>query len=120
MKNLPSLAHSNLLRKMMSKFSLYDAYHCYFPHRKDFTFVPRDVTKTNRSRIDYFLISEKLVSFSYNCDIELNLQCYMFDHKAVNVSFCKPKNKSKNSHISKYILGDKLTNCVVLVAAAEC
>ena len=120
MKNLPSLAHSNLLKKLMTKFSLCDAYRCYFPLRKDYTFVPRDVTKTNRSRLDFFLISEKLVTFSSGCDIELHLQCYLFDHKAIKLSFCKLKNKSKNSYISKYILNDKLTDCVVYVAAAEC
>ena len=47
MKALPNLSHSRLLKSLTEKFSLLDPYRCYYPDRKDYTFVPRDGTKTN-------------------------------------------------------------------------
>ena len=120
MKSLPNLSHSKQLTNIMEKLSLVDPYRCYHLTRHDYSFVPRDVIKTTRSRIDFFLISESLLQFSEKCEIETHLQCHLFDHKAVRISFCKEKNKTKNLYISNYILNDKLTNCVVKAAAIEC
>ena len=73
----------------MKKFKLVDLYRCYFPKRKDFTFIPKCKEQKNRSRIDFILVSEPLVGLSKLCDIAVSVPNSLFDHKSVFVNFNK-------------------------------
>ena len=53
----------------------------------DYTFIPKSKDQSNRSRIDFILVSEGLIQFANECDILPSLQNNLFDHKAVYVNF---------------------------------
>ena len=56
----------------------------------DYTFIPKSKDQSNRSRIDFILVSEVLIRFAHECDILPSLQIFqnnLFDHKAVYVNF---------------------------------
>ena len=87
MAKLPNIQHSQLLSQLTTKFGLADLYRCYYPKRKDFTFIPKCKQHTNRSRIDFILVSETLIKFSHECDISVSTANCLFDHKSVYVNF---------------------------------
>ena len=120
MTKLPNLSHSNLLHSLMTKYNLVDLYRCYFPHRKDFTFIPKCREQKNRSRIDFILISESIVNFSHNCDIAPSVPNSLFDHKSTFVNFLKKKVPSQRTAISAAILKDPIVDLLVQTSAIEC
>jgi exonuclease III len=61
MQNLPNPANSKSLNKLCRDFKLTDPYRILWPDRIDYTYIPRDVTKLNRSRIDFFVLSKSIV-----------------------------------------------------------
>ena len=87
MNSLPSIQHSRLLNTLMSSYCLTDLYRCFYPRRKDFTFIPKCKDQSNRSRIDFILLSESIVNFSHNCDIAPSVPNSLFDHKSTFVNF---------------------------------
>ena len=93
MANLPNIRHSRLLSNLCDRFKLTDPYRVYFPTRRDFSYRPRNLLQKNKSRIDFFLMSEDLLMATSNCDMALGLQSKLLDHKAIYLSFnCNKKN----------------------------
>ncbi|MFN9999524.1 MAG: hypothetical protein ACK559_00210, partial [bacterium] len=106
MANAPNLNHSKLLKKLCDDFELCDPFRTKFPNRLEFTYLPRNALKKNRSRIDFFIISCSLYSSVTEIINKSNLQNKLFDHMAVRLSFIpKPKNLTPPT-ISKLILDD--------------
>ena len=60
MMTIPSYIRSNAILKMSEKLKLTDPYRIFYPDRRDFTFIPLAVGQNNRSRLDFFLISESV------------------------------------------------------------
>ena len=85
MAALPNPANSKSLNKLCRDLKLTDPFRILWPERKDYTYIPRDVTKKNRSRIDFFIISKNIVSKIRKCDILPTVQSKLFDHKAVTL-----------------------------------
>jgi hypothetical protein len=54
MQAVPNKRHSYLLLEMCEQFLLADPYRVKYPNKKEFIYVPSDVTKKNRSRLDFF------------------------------------------------------------------
>ena len=92
MNDLPNIRHTNLLRQMSSDLNLTDPFRLFYPARKDFTFCPRNRMQTNRSRIDFFMISTPLFGSISSCEIALALQNSLFDHKAIFLNINEKKN----------------------------
>jgi exonuclease III len=90
MTKIPNEHHSKLLQKLQLKFSLVDPFRVFFPNKREFSYIPRDGSKNNRSRIDFFLFSRKSITNVSECYIADSLQNRLFDHKAVFFS-CKEK-----------------------------
>ena len=120
MVRLPNITHSKLVHELAVKFNLSDPFRCFHPNRRDFSYTPRAVSHLNRSRIDFFLISESLVPFAYDCYIAQNLQNSLFDHKAVFLSFVTKNVDVKKPSISNYVLNDPLVGQVVTISTIEC
>jgi len=121
MANPPSLRHSNYLSLLCNELDLLDPYRALHPFRKDFTYSPRAVGLSNRSRIDFFLLSRNLIPAVTSCEISPNLQNRLFDHKAVFLSFIPKKNlKNNRVSISAEILYDEDIEIVVKTAIVEC
>ena len=70
MKNLPNKKHSELLNALCAKYNLADPYRCFHPKKRDFTYIPRDTLKTNRSRLDFFICSKKIIADSKSVELK--------------------------------------------------
>jgi exonuclease III len=81
----PSPYRSRRLNEICEAASLVDPYQILQPRRREFTYVPRTAAK-NRSRLDFFLISEKYINILDKCSISSSLITMLFDHKCVFLS----------------------------------
>jgi exonuclease III len=61
MQSLPNSANSKSLNKLCRDFKLTDPFRILWPDRTDYTYIPRDVTRQNSSRIDFFVLSKSIV-----------------------------------------------------------
>jgi exonuclease III len=120
MSAIPNEKHSKLLISLQLKFSLVDPFRILHPNRKDFSYVPRDTTKKNRSRIDFFLISKHWLNVLTKCQINQSVQNKLFDHRAVTVDFTTPKKYCKSDFISGDMIDNPLTVFVVEFSCIEC
>ena len=121
MQNLPNSRHSGYLYDMCNALSLMDPYRGLFPHRRDYTYINKAAGRSNRSRIDFFLVSRLLLPCITECDIMPALQSRLFDHKAVCMSlYPKLKVKTNKVCISQSILSDDNIRIVVETAIFEC
>jgi hypothetical protein len=76
---------------------------------KDYPYVPRCDAKSNRSRIDFFLVSENLINIS-RCEIADKLQSKLFDHKAI---FLDLNNRKKKMVVRQFICNEVLLSDVI-------
>jgi exonuclease III len=79
MANPPSLFRSRLLYKLCDTFDLVDPYHLLHPSRWEYTYVPHAAT-TNRSRLDFFLITSNVSQCVKKCEINPYMGTALFDH----------------------------------------
>jgi exonuclease III len=101
MSNPPSLIRSGWLAELYEEFFLSDPFRALHFDKKEFSFVPK-TGKKNRSRIDFFLISDRLLHLCNKCYISDALITDLFDHKSIFLSFnvtLKPKKHFVNSAI---------------------
>jgi exonuclease III len=106
MAGLPNLAHSEIIRDLCTNLSLYDPFRFLYPNDKKFTYQPRTITANNKSRIDFFIISNDLMPMVSECKISESLQSGQFDHKAVILSFSQGEKKLKRFSVSNRVIND--------------
>jgi exonuclease III len=87
MVNLPNLRHSEMLLNLCDELRLTDPFRALYPTKIDFSYNPRRMGAVNRSRIDFFILSDELLNRVDDCYIVDHLQSSLFDHKAVNLNF---------------------------------
>jgi hypothetical protein len=87
-----------------------DPYRVLHPDKIEFTFCPRSDANKNRSRLDFFIISDCLLDILTGCDIAGNLQNKLFDHKAVNMNF---NDRQKNDRIRPTISNKDLDDDLI-------
>ncbi len=119
MRTPPNLRHSTLLKGLRQELHLADIYRVKYPNRKEFTFVPKDPTKLNRSRIDFFVVSKSLIGRINKCFIVPNLQNKMFNHRAVVICFKDPTKVIKQPTISRELLKDPDLELHVMLTVAD-
>jgi exonuclease III len=119
MRSPPNVRHSNLLKALCEEFELSDPYRIKNPNRRDFTYQPSAVGKNNRSRLDFFIVSDILIEKITKCWISPNLQNKMFDHKASYLSFVPPPKVIRPPTISRAILNDPDIDLVVKISIFE-
>jgi hypothetical protein len=112
--------HTGLISDLCLNFNLVDPFRSLHPFEKQFSFVPRAPDAVNRSRIDFFLVSNDLLGSCEDCFIADSLQSSMFDHKAVTISFLGPKNKTPNNAISCKTIKDPDCDLLVKLSTLEC
>ncbi len=119
MQNIPSKQRSEKIVQMARNLSITDPFRFLFPQKKDFTFVPNIAANKNRSRIDFFLISENIIGECKNVKIPHNLSSKTFDHKPVEMVFSH--FHCKNTQVIKdTILKDPLLSSVMKIHAIDC
>jgi hydroxymethylpyrimidine/phosphomethylpyrimidine kinase len=81
--------------------------------------VPFSENAINRSRNDFFLVSETLKAQCINCRIPNYLSSLLFDHKQVSLVF-RRDNPHKKQTINDTILHDTDLTEIVHVTTIEC
>jgi len=119
MNALPNKRHTELLIELCTDTGLVDPYRARYPNRKEFTYIPSDLVKKNRSRIDFFLISKTILPLVEDVFINQCLQSKMFDHKAVHLSFKKRRGVISRPTISHAVLQDPDLDMVVGLAVLD-
>lgn len=113
----PSVFRSGLLLNICDDFDLIDPFRLLNFRTREYTYVPRAGTR-NRSRIDFFLISENLITLCNKCSISPSLDTSLFDHKSIKLEFDRQNNYSKH-FINPSIFKHARFNAVVATAAVE-
>jgi hypothetical protein len=119
MRNPPNLRHSLLLKKLCEDLEMSDPYRVKFPNRKEFTYRPSVILKTNRSRIDFFITSNYLTEQIRKCFISNSLLNKLFDHRATHICFKKQVTGIRTPTISREILKDPDIDLVVKISIYE-
>ena len=119
MRTPPNHRHSVLLREFCENFGFSDPFRTKYPLRTEFTYQPSATAKVNRSRIDFFVVSNNLIDQIKKCSISPNLQNKMFDHKAVHLSFRAPSKVIRTPTISRSLLNDPDIDIIVKLAIFE-
>jgi hypothetical protein len=120
MRNVPNLRHTELLLNLCNELQMSDPFRALYPTKIDFSYNPRRADAVNRSRIDFFIISDDILNSIDDCYILENLQSSLFDHKAVNLTFSGHNNRgNKVASISNKILKDPDSSLIVDIACKE-
>jgi exonuclease III len=84
----PSLVRSALLASICEDLQLTDPFRLLHYRTRDYTYVPRG-DKKNRSRLDFFLVSDNLLAICNRCTIYISpsLDTSLFDHKSIKLEF---------------------------------
>jgi len=114
MRSPPSLVRSAWLRQVCTTHHLSDPFRALHPTRRDFTYVPRGA-RTNRSRLDFFLICDELIGRISTCEIPEVLTTSFLDHKPVKLDFTREKTKPR-PFINRTILNNPRTEDIVLAS----
>ncbi len=114
MRNPPSLVRSGWLRKICNSHRLTDPFRALHPTLRDFTFIPTGA-RSNRSRLDFFLVYDELLPLLRGCNIKENQQIKILDHKPVLLDFTRNKIRSR-PFINRTIINNPRTDDVVLAA----
>ena len=96
MRNLPSLLRTNKILDMCNELNLLEPYRTLFPNKTEYTFIPSGINDTNRSRLDFFLMSNAILGTGTGVRIPNGLLTTLFDHKSVQLylNFKKPTRKN--------------------------
>ena len=107
MANNPNPKNAELLERLCITNNLTDPFRILNPFKKEFTYSPFGNKQTNRSRLDFFIISNNLLTTLGTCTITPCCLSNLFNHKAISLSFAdhpnlnRPKIKSlKNSFLT--------------------
>ncbi len=119
MQNLPNKRHSELLFSLCDDLSLADPYRVKFPNKQEYTFVPSDPIKKNRSGLDFFLVSRCMLDSVTKAWIQPGLQNKLFDHRAVLIELSIKEKVITPPTVSKKILKDSETELVVGLSVAD-
>ncbi len=120
MSALPNPSNSKKIKDLCATFKLTDPYRILYPMRNKYSYALWGNSRDNRSRIDFFLVSENIVQSVDECLIKPSVQSKLFDHKAIVLSFKKRKPIVSRPTISNKILRDPDIEIVVKLAAYEC
>jgi hypothetical protein len=119
MRNIPSKRRSERVNAMARNLSLTDPYRFLHPQKREFTFVPNIAGNQNRSRIDFFLVSENILTDCKSVTIPHHLASKMFDHKYVQLNFHHFHNRNTQK-IKDCILKDLLLPKVIKAQTFDC
>jgi hypothetical protein len=93
MVSVPNVANSNLLDELCIDLALSNPYCTLYPTQVDFTYSPFGTTRMNRSRIDFFIVSNNLILLLEDCTISPTVSTSLFDHKCKSLYIKKCQQK---------------------------
>jgi hypothetical protein len=89
----PSNIRSQKIHEIMQEGKLTDPFRMLYPDKRDFTYIPRS-GRRNRSRIDFFLVSDSSLLNVTDASISHALQSNLFDHKTIFLALGKAETNS--------------------------
>jgi exonuclease III len=119
MRNIPSAYRTNKILSIVDKFKLTDPFRLLYPNRMDYTYIPNAMANRNRSRIDFFIVSENIVPKITDADIPMCKLSTLFDHKPTLVTTRKKNQPRDPNKIKESILDMIPVKLVVEVAVKE-
>jgi exonuclease III len=120
MANLPNPRNTSKLVEICENLNLVDPFRHLYPDKLDYSYVPRDPRKTNRSRLDFFIVNSALLSNISECKIEHGLQNSLFDHKSIFLKLGRATNIGvKKCTIRNSILDIDTVKLIVDTTVAE-
>jgi exonuclease III len=114
----PSIYRSKKLLNLCENFHLIDPFRALYPSRREYTYVPR-AGMNNRSRIDFFIISDSLINLIDDCGIKNSLLTKLFDHKCVTLALNKEKQPVNVHRIDPCIFKHPRFDAVVACTVVE-
>jgi exonuclease III len=112
--------NSNLLEELCTDLTMSDPYRTLYPTRIDFTYSPFGHVRNNRSRIDFFLVTNNLIPMLDECTISNTVTTSLFNHKCISL-YIKKKSQQKNRvpKLTNTFLNSKYLDLSVTTAAIE-
>jgi hypothetical protein len=120
MGSLPNLRHTEYFNTLCTNLNLVDIYRFLHPTTTDFSYITRAAAASNKSRIDFFVVSELLVEKIKDCNIKDTVQSKMFDHKAVNLIFSGNEARQQKSSFSNKIINDPIVKLLLQAITLDC
>jgi hypothetical protein len=105
---------------MCDNLLLLDPFRSLNPLLRRYSYCPRAIGASNKSRIDYFLISNSLLGRVSSCNISDNLQSSAFDHKAIILKFSGNGTDFGKQNISCRTISDPDADLLVNLSILEC
>jgi uncharacterized protein YbcI len=119
MRNLPSVFRTEKIRQLADKFNLTEPFRMFHPVRKDYTYIPNAAENRNRSRIDFFLTSNSLLTSIVTADISTSKLSKLFDHKPVTLCTGKGRKRFDPNKIKDSIIENAVVKLIVKLTVKE-
>jgi hypothetical protein len=117
MVRTPNKQNGNLLRELCTNFDLVDPFRILHGDKIQYSYSPFGSVRSNKSRIDFFIVSSGLLSTVNQCSI---LECKLgkvFDHFPISLGIGNNGKSRKEKKLTSLYLEDTLLkNCVTLSA----
>jgi exonuclease III len=120
MQALPNINNSRKIKEICDELIMSDPFRALYPNKLEYSFAPWGNMRPNRSRLDFFIVSNNIIPLVNNCWIEPHVQSRLFDHKAVILDFCAVPAASSRPNISNKILNDPDIDTIVELSVFEC
>ena len=96
MANIPSAMRSERINALSTEFDLMDPFRYVNPTLRDYSYEPHGSLRRNRSRLDYFLVSEAIANQIKKCFISDKLFKKSFDHRTVVLQMGKTRKSGRS------------------------
>ena len=120
MAGIPSKLRSEKLNQISKRLKLTDPDRFLYPNKTEFSYIPAIVANTNRSRLDFFLISESLLPWVGDCCIANSLSSTNFDHKPISLYLNKKIKCRQIKQVQNSSSENGETILLVEIATIEC
>jgi hypothetical protein len=120
MAGLPNPVNSDMLKNLCNTLHLTDPYRLLYPNKRDFSYQPFGTVRLNRSRIDFFCISNSITGSVDDCKISSSPLCSLFDHKNITLRFGTVAPPEKNAKLTNCFLDSKILKYAVKISAHRC
>ncbi len=117
MASVPNLQNSLTLSRLCDRFNLTDPFRIINPDSRNFSYQPFGHVRLNRSRIDFFCISNGLIDSIIDCKIGSSPLFKGFDHKFICLKLGKPTILKKEKTLSNQFLKAKILRYCIEVGA---
>jgi hypothetical protein len=114
----PNVANGNLLKNLALKYDLTDPFRVLYPTKKAFSYSPFGATRTNKSRLDFFLASTSMLGNIQDCGIFPGKLSSQFDHKPIYINFNTVKTAAADG-LKSWFLDDELVKISTEIAALQ-